>query len=96
MSKQESLGLVLKLVEIMLVISPSTAECEHGFSKMNRIKDTLRNCLNQESLRMLMNLAITGPELDEFNPDSSIGHLLNSGPGGRHIHGHAVKPGKTC
>lgn len=45
-NRQDSLGLVLKLVEIMLVIGPSTAECECGFSKMNRIKNSVQNCLN--------------------------------------------------
>lgn len=63
---------------------------------MNLIKTSVRNGLNQESLCMLMNLATTGPELDEFNPDSSKSHWLNSGPGGRHIHGHAAKTAKTC
>ena len=34
---------ILVLVDLMLTLSPSTAECEHQFSSMNRIKTALRN-----------------------------------------------------
>ena len=50
-----------------------------------------RDTQKEESLYMLINLATTGPELDEFNPDRSISNSLNSDPGGRHIHGPAAK-----
>ena len=86
-SNQDSFELVFKLVEIMLVIRLSTAECECGLSKMNNVQ----KCLNQESLHILMNLVTIGPKLDEFNPDSLISHWLNSYLGGRHIHGQAAK-----
>ena len=39
------------------------------------------------SMCMLMNLATTGPDLDEFNPNSSISHWINSDAGVQHING---------
>ena len=35
---KENVRHILPLVNIMLTISPSTAECERGFSAMNKIK----------------------------------------------------------
>lgn len=86
-----SLSQLCKLLEIMFVISPSTAECERGFSSMNLIKTSLRNSLNQKSLQMLMNISANGPELEDFNPDTAINCWLSAGAGGRHIHGHIFK-----
>lgn len=79
---------VSKLVELMLAISGSTAQCERSFSAQNIIKTNLRATLNQDSLQMLMRVKVEGPPLAEFNPTESIGHWLTSGSGSRHVGGH--------
>lgn len=69
----------------MLAISVSTASTERGFSTMNLTKTCLRTCLDQEVLNMLMTIAIDGPPMQSFNPETSIQHWLDSGPGTRHV-----------
>lgn len=83
-----SLSNILKLVEIMFTVSPSTAECERSFSAMNRLKTLNRNSLDQVSLQDLMNIVVHGPTMDDFSPDDSIDVWLTSGPGTRHTNGH--------
>ncbi|KAH3889521.1 hypothetical protein DPMN_013578 [Dreissena polymorpha] len=60
----------------MLTISPSTAECERCFSKMNLIKTDKRTSLQDDSLASLVR--INGPKLKEFNPGPAIRKWLDS------------------
>jgi hypothetical protein len=75
--------------KLMLVISPSTAECERGFSQMKLIKTELRNSLTDDSLRILMTIKHHGPSLEDFNADRAINYWLGSCKGTRHVGGHA-------
>lgn len=79
---------IKKVVMLMMVVSPSTAECERGFSCMRLIKTSTRNCANQETLQMLMTVKRTGPSLQDFDAEKAIRHWLACGKGGRHVHGH--------
>ena len=81
---------ILVLVELMLTLSPSTAECERQFSSMNRIKSALRNRLSNDSLHALMKTNCDGPSDDEFDPGEALTKWLISGPGGRHVAGHKM------
>ena len=81
---------ILELVEIMFVISPSTATCERIFSKMNRIKTSLRSSLSQDALRGLLRIMEHGAPVKEFDPAPGIQVFLTSGPGTRHIRGHVI------
>ncbi|XP_070535062.1 zinc finger protein 862-like [Ptychodera flava] len=92
--KNPALSHVLKLVELILAISPSTASCERGFSSMNNIKNHLRTQLTQESLSDQLHVVCEGPTLEDFNADTTIKHWLTSTSGSRHVHGHA-KPQKN-
>ena len=56
-----------KLASIALIVPVSTADCERGFSTMNRIKTDPRNRLKTTTLDKLIRLSSEGPELDEFN-----------------------------
>ena len=56
-----------KLATIGALIPVSTAECEHAFSSMNRIKTELRNRLKTSTLDCLMRVSIEGPPLADFN-----------------------------
>jgi hypothetical protein len=87
--KKPNIPNMRKLVELMLVISPSTAECERGFSQMKLIKTELRNSLTDDSLRILMTIKHHGPSLEDFNADRAINYWLGSCKGTRHVGGHA-------
>lgn len=56
-----------KLAAAALVVPMSTADCERGFSAMNRIKTDLRNSLKTETLDQLMRISIEGKEREYFN-----------------------------
>lgn len=84
----EHLAHILPLVTIMLTISPTTAECERGFSQLNQVKTQLRTSLNQETLSALLRIRIDGPDVSDFNPTSSIIKWMETGSGSRHLQGH--------
>ena len=81
----ERIKYMLPLVRIMLTISPSTAECERGFSAMNRIKTQSKTSMSQLTLQNLMRVTIDGPTHD---PIDSVVLWLNSGTDKRHVDGH--------
>jgi hypothetical protein len=93
-TRPQALTAVLKLVEIMMVMSPSTATCERSFSKMNRCKTTNRASLAQSTLQDLMCVMHEGPELEDFDVRSSVTHWLSAGAGTRHVNGHALSKNK--
>jgi hypothetical protein len=82
---------VKKLLQIMLVVSPTTAQCERGFSAMKQLKTQLRNCLKQDTLQMLMTIQQHGPSLEDFCSEKAINHWLTCGKGSRHVNGHSKK-----
>lgn len=86
LQNQERFSAILKVVEIMMVISPSTATCERGFSAMNLVKTNLRAKLSQSSLQNLLTIMIDGPLLKDFVPGPAIDAWYDIG--GKHIHGH--------
>ncbi|XP_063609950.1 zinc finger protein 862-like [Penaeus indicus] len=86
---------ILHIVEIMMAISVSTAGVERGFSNMNIEKNSKRTQMNQNTLNAVMEININGPPLSEFNPLTSVEFWLQSGPGQRHIGGHAVSESVT-
>ena len=78
------------LVKIMLTISPSTAECERGFSKMNMIKTDKRTRLQYDSLAPLVRINCDGPPLKDFKPEPAIQKWLDAAKGTRHTSGHKL------
>ncbi|MCO5592067.1 hypothetical protein L7F22_046061 [Adiantum nelumboides] len=58
----ESYPSLLKLWQIMLLIPVSTACCERGFSKQNRIKEDERSSLTLSTLDTLMFLSLSAPQ----------------------------------
>ena len=69
---------IMMLILIMLTISPTTAECERGFSSVNNIKTTARTSMKQEALSSLVRIQVDGPDLKEYNPTESIINQFNS------------------
>ncbi|MCO5600445.1 hypothetical protein L7F22_054558 [Adiantum nelumboides] len=67
----ESFPNLMKMWQALLVIPVSTAACEHGFSKQNRIKDDERSSLTLKTLEMLMFLSLSAPhDLDKVEWDA--------------------------
>ena len=58
-----------KLASIAIIIPVSTADCERGFSCMNRVKTDLRNRLKTETLDQLLRISIEGPPPRHYNFD---------------------------
>lgn len=54
---------ILHLVEIMLVLPISAAQCERGFSAQNRIKSKVRSSLSVTTLDDLVRISTEGPSL---------------------------------
>lgn len=51
----------MQLWQAILVIPASTAVCERGFSKLNRIKNEDRSRLSLKTLDMLMFISLSAP-----------------------------------
>ena len=72
-----------KLLVRGLLLPIATADCERGFSAMNRIKTSPRNRLKAETLEQLM-FIIEGPPLKNFEFDRAADHWGRRG--NRRIH----------
>jgi hypothetical protein len=70
---------ILHLVQIMLVIPISGAECERIISAQNRIKTDERSCLSATTLDQLIRITKTGPTPEQFDPGRSVQRWLSSG-----------------
>ncbi|KAG1670861.1 Proliferating cell nuclear antigen [Nymphon striatum] len=77
-NQNDSLTAILPIINVMLTISPSTAQCERGFSAMNGLKTQYRTSLNQNSLSHLMRVKVDGPSVKDFNPTDSTVNLTQS------------------
>jgi len=75
---KEDLKDVLHLVEILLVLPISAAQCERAISAQNRIKNDSRSCLGGQTLEELMHISLEGPSLSEFDPDSAVKEWFKS------------------
>ena len=75
---------MMKLLELMIVISCSTAKVERSFSQLNLIKTAQRQSMSQDLLRDLMIIQIEGPSLEDFDPIPAIEHYLTACQGTRH------------
>lgn len=62
---------VLKLVEIVLVLPISAAQCERALSAQNRIKNSVRSSLSTSMLEDLIRISSEGPPTVEFDPTAS-------------------------
>ena len=63
---------VLHLVEIMLVLPISAAQCERAVSAQNRIKSSLRVGLDSSMLQDLIRITAEGPPVLNFDATSAV------------------------
>lgn len=69
---------ILELVQIMLVLPISAAQCERGFSAQNHIKNSTRSCLGVSTTEDLMRISLEGPSLEQFDPSPAVDRWLSS------------------
>ena len=88
---------VLHIVELVLVLPISAAQCERAVLAQNRIKSSTRATLSVSVLEDLIRLSSEGPPVAEFDPTSAVNrwferdrfkgerarrpHFLNQGSG---------------
>ena len=63
---------VLYLVEILLVLPLSAAQCERAISAQNRIKNCHRASLASHTTEDLIRISAEGPPLREFDPTAAV------------------------
>ena len=61
-SEREQYPQIMKLFKLSLLITPSTANMERGFSVLNLVHTKQRNRLAVKSLDMLMRIVLVGPK----------------------------------
>ena len=70
---------ILHLVELMLAIPISSAECERVISAQNRIKTNSRSSLSASILSHLIRISKHGPSIEQYDPLPAIQKWLTSG-----------------
>lgn len=70
---------LLDVITMLKMIPVCTAECERGFSQMNLILRTQRNCLAIPTLSSLMYCKLVGPPLQKFDPTRYLQKWLAKG-----------------
>ena len=71
----------LQALSIRVLLLPvSTADCERGFSYMNRIVTPLRNRLKTENIDKLVRLSANGAEVHDFDFVKALSKWANLGP----------------
>ena len=75
------------MLEIMCTFSASTAQCERGFSAMNRQKTKSRTLLNLSTLNNIMAICVDGPTVAGFDAAMHVNMWQKSGKR-RHESGH--------
>ena len=58
---------LLKLFKFSVLITPSTASVDHGFSIQTLLSTKLQNSLDPKTLNKLMRLILTGPNAEELD-----------------------------
>ena len=72
----------MKLFKISLLITPSTANVERGFSALNLIRTKQRNQLAVQSLERLLRINLVGPKvLDEEVYETLVDNYKNAQAG---------------
>ena len=68
---------ILKLVEILLVLPITTAQCERTVSAPNRIKNSVRSSLSASMLEDLIRISSQGPPAVKFDLTASTDRWLS-------------------
>ncbi|XP_060782584.1 zinc finger protein 862-like [Neoarius graeffei] len=63
---------MLSLIDLILTLPASTADCERGFSKMKLAKTDWRSRLTTSSLCDLLVVQLSSPYIDDFDPNPAV------------------------
>ncbi len=63
---------ILKLMDLVLTIPASTAECERGFNVMKQVKSDWRSSLKPETLSDLLIVHLSSPSISEYDPSPDV------------------------
>ncbi|XP_036960656.1 uncharacterized protein LOC119023096 isoform X2 [Acanthopagrus latus] len=69
---------ILELVQLMLVLPISAAQCERGFSAQNRIKSSKRSSHAVSTTKDLMRITLEGPRFEDYDPNPAVDCWINS------------------
>ena len=69
---------LLPLVDLVLTLPSTSADCERGFSAMKQIKTEHRASLLPSALDDLMMVYINSPTIEDFDPQLSINEWMKS------------------
>ena len=70
---------VFILIDLVLSLPVSTAECERGFNTMKQIKNDSRSSLASDTINDLMTILLCSPDISNYNPKEAIQLWLTSG-----------------
>ncbi|XP_046841699.1 zinc finger protein 862-like [Xenia sp. Carnegie-2017] len=73
---QKECKIVLHIIELLLITPFTNAKVERLFSRMNRIKTTLRNRLSTQRLDAQLRVGEEGCPLAEFNAEEALQYWL--------------------
>ncbi len=59
---------MLAVIDLLLALSPSSAEVERGFTQMKLVKTDRRNCLKGTTLNMLLGIKFLTSTIKEYDP----------------------------
>ena len=86
---RDSCPSILGVINLLLSLPVTSAEAEHGFSKLKAIKTENCTRLSDSSLSDQLMVALESPDIKQFDPDEAI-HLWNiAGPRGRRLKGYS-------
>ncbi|XP_069105690.1 uncharacterized protein [Argopecten irradians] len=68
---------ILAVIDLLLTIPASSAECERGFSCMKEVKTAYRNRLSSTAMSDLMAVQLLSPGIEQFTPTPAI-HKWNA------------------
>ncbi|XP_070580174.1 uncharacterized protein [Ptychodera flava] len=67
---------ILDLIDLVLSLPASSAECERGFSVMKLTKTDYRNRLSSKTMTEIMRIKLHSPSIEDFDPAPAI-HIWN-------------------
>ena len=68
----ETWASINKLIDLVLTLPASTADCERGFNHMKMIKSDWRSKLRADRLTDLMRILLDSPPISEFDPRPAV------------------------
>ena len=63
---------ILSLVDLILTLPASTADCERGFSQMKLVKSDWRSRLSTTTLCDLLVVQLSSPSIEDFDPNPAV------------------------